>query len=145
MKKSTLLLVAVLFVFMFPQPSSATSWAYPLVVWDGRTYEVLDEYVTDIDSEVGEVTSYSDMKSLSGDFSNAYKKGTKYYSIKNMSTDDAIAVKVEDGKYKKAVFREKEDEERIDLSFLFVGIGAVVLTIILFYLLNKKKTFRQKF
>jgi hypothetical protein len=59
-------------------------------VWDGYRYEVLDEYVEEIDSEIGEVTSYSDMETLSGNFSNEYIEGTKYFSIKGVSTDEAI-------------------------------------------------------
>jgi hypothetical protein len=87
--------------------SFATSWAYPFVVWDGYIYIVNDEYVTEIDKEIGQVTKYSDMYQQPGNFSNAYEKGTKYFSIKGISTDKSIAVEDGNGKYKKAL-REKE-------------------------------------
>lgn len=82
--------------------TSATSWAYSFVVWDGYVYVISDEYVTEIEDEIGKVTKYSDMESLSGNFSNAYPKGTKYYSIKGVSTDKAIAVEESEGRYIKA-------------------------------------------
>ncbi|GGB53912.1 hypothetical protein [Fictibacillus barbaricus] len=66
-----------------------------------------DEYVKEIDKEIGQVSKYSDMEQYPGNFSNVYRKGTKYYSIKDISTDESIAVEDESGKYKKAV-REKE-------------------------------------
>ncbi|MEL3971414.1 hypothetical protein AAEO50_03900 [Rossellomorea oryzaecorticis] len=121
----------------FATTSSATSWAYPFVVWDGYRFEVLDEYVEEIDSEIGEVTSYSDMETLSGNFSNEYIEGTKYYSIKGISTDEAIAVKT-GSQYKKAVrigeyktgIRVKEKNN----LFTFVVISAAAASILIFYL-----------
>jgi hypothetical protein len=68
---------------------------------------VKDEYVTEIEREIGKVTRHSDMYQQPGNFSNVYEKGTKYYSIKGVRTDVAIAVEDGNGKYKKAV-REKE-------------------------------------
>jgi hypothetical protein len=68
---------------------------------------VSDEYVTEIDKEIGQVTRYSDMYQQPGNFSNAFEKGTKYYSIKGVSSDESIAVEDGNGNYKKAV-REKE-------------------------------------
>jgi hypothetical protein len=104
---SFLLLVIFLCSFIFPTTSFATKWVHKFVVWDGYVYVVKDEYVTEIDKEIGQVKKYSDMEQYSGNFSNVYKKGTKYYSIKGISTDESIAVEDESGKYKKAV-REKE-------------------------------------
>jgi hypothetical protein len=92
---------------LVPTKSFGTSWAYSFVVWDGYLYVVSDEYVTEIDKEIGQVTRYSDMYEQPGNFSNAYEKGTKYYSIKGVSTDESIAVEDSNGNYKKAV-REKE-------------------------------------
>jgi hypothetical protein len=98
-------LFTLLIFFVYPSHSFATSWAYPFVVWEGYTYEVIDEPVTDIERKIGNVTKYSDMETYPGNFSNAYKKGTIYYSIKGVSTDEAIAVQVEDGTYVKAIRR----------------------------------------
>lgn len=58
--------------------------------------------MSDVSKEIGEVTKYSDTEATySGNFSNKYEKGTKYYSIKGISTDKAIAIE-EDGKYRRA-------------------------------------------
>lgn len=86
--------------------TSSASWAYPFVVWDGYTYNTGNEYVNadKVDKEIGEVTVYSDKEgNYKGNFSNIYKQGTKYYSIKGINTDVAIAIKEEDGRYKKAI------------------------------------------
>lgn len=65
---------------------------------------VTDEYVTVIENELGEVTKYSDIEGIySSNFSNAYKKGTKFYSIKGISSEEAIAIQEPDGKYRKLV------------------------------------------
>jgi hypothetical protein len=82
--------------------NSSADWAFSFVVWDGYVYQLTDEYVEDVREEIGEVTKYSDMEgTYSGNFSNEYEEGTKYYSIKGISTDKAIAVD-DNGKYIKA-------------------------------------------
>lgn len=100
-------MLAYLCSFISPITTYATKWVHEFVVWNGYVYVLNDEDVTEIDKEIGQVTKYSDMEQLPGNFSNVYKKGTKYYSIKDISTDDAIAVEDGSGEYKKAV-REKE-------------------------------------
>lgn len=97
--------VLCVLLLLLPLQALATSWAYPFVVWDGYMYEVTDEYVTDVERKIGHVTSYSDMNTKSGNFSNAYRKGTKYYEITGVSTDEAIAVEIGKVQYKKAVRR----------------------------------------
>lgn len=87
------LFVAILSSFLHPSKSFA-DWAYSFVVYNGYTYVISDEFVTEIDKEIGQVTKYSD------------KKGTKYYSVKGVSTDTAIAVE-DYGKYKKAIRKVK--------------------------------------
>jgi len=63
-----------------------------------------DEEVKQIDQEIGQVTSYSDLEgTFSGNFSNTFFKGTKYYSIKNVNTNEAIAIQTQDGNFIKAV------------------------------------------
>ncbi|RLQ91411.1 hypothetical protein [Planomicrobium sp. Y74] len=90
--------------------NSSADWAFSFVVWDDYIYQLGDEYVLDVDEEIGEVTVYSDMESsYKRNFSNEYEKGTKYYSINGTSTDEAIAVQEEDGTYRKA-FRDWEYE-----------------------------------
>jgi phosphate-selective porin len=127
---------------LFSTKSFATKWVHPIVVWNGLTYVVSDEYVTDIDKEIGKVTEYSDMKQLPGNFSNSYREGTKYYSIKGIKTDILIAVEVEGGTYKKAIERNafegnfedvSEDtikEEKFILSDVAVSLYKKVVSLI---------------
>jgi hypothetical protein len=97
----------------FSNQKSSADWAYSCVVWNGYIYKVSDEYVEEVGKEIGEVTKYSDMEgTYSGNFSNKYEKGTKYFSIKNISTDEAIAVKEQDGKYRKAINQGKYGEKK---------------------------------
>jgi hypothetical protein len=91
---------------------SSGDWISSFVVWDGYIYQLDDEYVDDISDQIGEVTKYSDMEgSYSGNFSNVYDKGTKYYAIKGISTDEAIAIKEKDGRYRKAIRDGKYGEK----------------------------------
>ncbi|WP_198949146.1 hypothetical protein [Lottiidibacillus patelloidae] len=135
MKKKQVLLLALTFTLlaaMFsPSKTSATSWAYSFVVWDGYIYEMTDEFVTDIDQEIGQVTKYSDMETYAGNFSNTYKKGTKYFSIKGISTDEAIAVEIKKGKYKKAIRTgEYQGGKRdpLDLA-MYGGVSIIILLV----------------
>lgn len=141
-KLSFLLLVGLLCTLIVPSKSLATSWAYSFVVWDGYIYIVNDEYVTEIEKEIGKVTRYSDMYQQSGNFSNVYEKGTKYYSIKDVSTDEAIAVEDGSGKYKKAV-REKEytfgktgddvsEDKSSDMTATLLILSAITIFLIIF-------------
>jgi hypothetical protein len=110
MKINLLLLIGVLFLLftsILPSKVLATTWAYSFVVWDGYIYVISDEYVTEVGSVIGHVTRYSDMEQFSGNFSNSYIKGTKYYSIEGISTDEAIAIEESDNRYIKA-YREGE-------------------------------------
>lgn len=90
--------------------SSSPDWNTTFVVWNGDMYEISNDYVDETDEEIGKVTKYSDMEgTYSGNFSNKYRKGTKFYSIKGIDTDEAIAIE-EDGKYRKAINSGKYGE-----------------------------------
>ncbi|MEB2302737.1 hypothetical protein LAV72_24380 [Lysinibacillus xylanilyticus] len=91
--------------------SSSADWNSSFVIWDGYIYEISEEYVIEINEEIGHVTKHSDKEgTYSGNFSNKYKKGTKYYSIEGINTDEAIAIE-EDGKYRKAIRDGKYGEK----------------------------------
>jgi hypothetical protein len=146
-KLSFLLLVAVFCTLINPSKSLATSWAYPFVVWDGYIYIVNDEYVTEVDKEIGKVTRYSDMYQQSGNFSNVFEKGTKYYSIKDVSTDEAITVEDGSGKYKKAV-REKEytfgnedspEDKSSNMTATLLIVSSITIFLIIFMLQKIKR------
>ncbi|WP_192797397.1 hypothetical protein [Psychrobacillus glaciei] len=106
MKDKSLISYAIIFTLfasiLFPSKTLA-DWAYAFVVWDGYVYVITDEIVNEVEKEIGHVTRYSDREgTYSGNFSNVYPKGTKYYSIVGFNTDEAIAIKDEKGKYIKA-------------------------------------------
>lgn len=83
--------------------SSSADWAYSFVVWDDYIYRLDDEYVDEVGEVIGEVTAYSDHEgTYRGNFSNEYEKGTKYFSIKGVDVEEAIAVE-DEGKYRKGV------------------------------------------
>nr|WP_285851215.1 hypothetical protein [Sporosarcina aquimarina] len=84
--------------------SSSSDWNVNFVVWESYMYETTEEYVSEIDKEIGHVTKYLDTEgTYSGNFSNTYKKGTAYYSIQGINTNEAIAIKEKDGRFKKAI------------------------------------------
>ncbi len=136
---SIIILSISLTCILFPNKSIATKWVYPFVVWDGFVYVVSEEYVTEIDSKIGHVTMYSNMEERPGNFSNIYKKGTKYYSIKGVSTEESIAIREFDGKYKKADRKEEyrynsyedlHEEEKFGFSDLVKGLSVLLLIIV---------------
>lgn len=91
--------------------NSSADWAFQFVVWENYIYQLSDEYAENIDEKIGEVTKYSDMEgTYSGNFSNTYEKGTKYYAIQGISTEEAIAIE-EKGKYRKAIRNGKYGEK----------------------------------
>jgi hypothetical protein len=84
--------------------NSNSDWAYSFIVWDGYIYELSDEYVEDVEEEIGEVTFFSNTEgTYEGNYSNEYNKGTKYFSIVGINIEEAIAIKEDDGKYRKAI------------------------------------------
>ncbi|WP_244440975.1 hypothetical protein [Neobacillus jeddahensis] len=118
MKNKKNFIFAIIFVFVLMTLSgcstdqSSAKWAYSFVVWDGYIYKVSDEYVNEVNGEIGEVTKHSDIEdTYKGNFSNEYEKGTKYYSIKGISTEEAIAIKEKDGQFRKAVRDGKYGEK----------------------------------
>jgi len=150
MKNFHFLLFIVLFVlilFVTPAKISATSWAYPFVVWEDYIYVISDEYVVNVGEQIGEVTKFSDMKSYAGNFSNAFKKGTEYYSINGISTDVAIAIKESDGLFKKA-YREGEYELQGVLGGQQVFLKAIIFILlgisIIFFIYSSFKRNNRK-
>ena len=133
MKKTSLVTVALLLCIVFPLSSSkvfATSWVYPFIVWDDHVYVVSEETVLDVEKKIGKVTKYSDMYSYSGNFSNVFPKGTKYYSIKGIDTTIAIAIQTSDGHYIKA-YREGEYTYRKNFTeYIYIGLGVFAILVV---------------
>lgn len=90
---------------------SSAGWAYRFVQWNGQVYVITETTIPEerIGEEIGEVTAHStqETSSYSGNFSNAFEKGTPFYQIKDMETSEEIAVKTGEGEFVKAVVREK--------------------------------------
>jgi len=118
---------------------SLADWAYAFVVWDGYVYVITDELVSEIDKEIGHVTKSSDREgTYSGNFSNSYPKGTKYYSIQGISTDKAIAVQKDNGTYIRATRDEKYAGNKYEVGNLIslAFIAAILLVIISIVITN---------
>ena len=103
MRKSKLLMGILSILLLISAGCASTSsmdWASNFVVWDEYIYIVSDEYTENVGAVLGEVTHYSDHEATyTGNFSNQYEKGTKYYEIEGVSPEVAIAVK-ENDKYR---------------------------------------------
>lgn len=144
MRYLRLCLCSIVILLFIPMTAGATSWVYHFVVWDGHIYKMTEEKVTSIDNEIGAVTKYSDMEQYEGNFSNTYPKGTKYFAIKGIDTEVAIAVQVDKGQYLKAINDGEYTYQRqtnITLNlYKVVGIMALFIMIyILFTSLRKKR------
>ncbi|MGD6830945.1 hypothetical protein ACQCT5_02190 [Sutcliffiella halmapala] len=151
--KWALFISFTLFVALsYPGKASATSWAYPFVVYEGYMYVVSEESVGEVEVEkkIGSVTEYSDMESLPGNFSNIYPSGTKYYSIKGVNPEDMIAVEESEGIYLKAEREgkyaatvegdsfEEEGMKQVDLSMILIFFfGGLVVALVLFLIMRK--------
>lgn len=96
-------LAIILFLVATATPVMATSWAYSFVVYNNSIYVITEEPVEEVGNRLGEVTAYSDMENLSGNFSNVYEVGTPYYEIKGVDPAEAIAVEKDNG-YIRATF-----------------------------------------
>ena len=84
---------------------NSKSWAYQFVTYNGNTYIVTDQKVSNVDKEIGSIkycsTDEHDFKDSF--FSNYYSEGTLIYSIKDISVNDAISAKNSDNEYIKLV------------------------------------------
>ena len=129
----------LVFTSLLPTKSLA-KWAYPFVVWDGYIYVISDEFVEEIDKKIGRVTKYNDMEgTYSGNFSNEYKKGTAYYSITGVSTDEAIAIEDGVGEYKKAVMDGEYAGNKYSLGVPIMIVGFIALLLLWVLLAYNKR------
>jgi hypothetical protein len=87
-------------------------------MWNSKTYVITDDMIepTKIGQEIGEVTRYSTSEtskiSDSDNFSNAFKRGTKYFEIKGINTNEALAVEKEEGKFIKAIILDEWEKSQ---------------------------------
>jgi len=134
----TVLLSAFVVILLIPCKAMATSWAYPFVVWDDYIYVISDEYVENIAKEIGQVTKYSDMEQYEGNFSNIYPKGTKYYAIKGVGIDTAIAIDLGNGHYIKANREGEYAYQKSYIQYVYNGLGIFAILIVGFIIFSLK-------
>ncbi|ATP40203.1 hypothetical protein CSE16_09205 [Solibacillus sp. R5-41] len=128
--------ISILFGLFFPYNAMATSWVYPFVVWDDSIYVISEEAVTNIDKQIGKVTSYSDMESYGGNFSNVYPKGTKYFSIKGIDTVVAIAIQDKNGKFIKAIREGEYTYKKEFTQYIYQGLGIFAILLVGFFIFS---------
>jgi hypothetical protein len=140
--KSIKIVFIVVILLLIPFNTVYAKWAYNFVVYDKNVYIITDRTVDTelIGSKLGQVTKYSSHEgTYSGNFSNTYPKGTKYYKIIGTDVNKAIAVKEIDGTFIEAKFDGEYAGARYDIqTFLLYSIGLIILVIIVWRLVRKK-------
>lgn len=91
----TIMLLSIAIIGTAVTTVSATSWAFPFVVYDESIYVITEQSVEQIGEKLGEVTAYSDMEQQGGNFSNHYPVGTEYYAMDGVAPSQAIAIKTD--------------------------------------------------
>lgn len=117
-------------------------WAYGFIVYNKNIYVITDMKVNAelIGSMLGQVTKYSDREgTYSGNFSNKYPKGTKYYEIIGSDINKVIAVKGNNGTYTEAKYDGEYAGGRYDIQLIILYSSGVILSIIIVLMLVKRK------
>ncbi|WP_342561152.1 hypothetical protein NST84_15855 [Paenibacillus sp. FSL R7-0345] len=143
MKKSLfLLIVFCLAGTLLTVRAVHADWANRFVVNEGKSYLISDKRVDaeQVDSMIGQVTKYSDEEgTYSGNFSNYYPKGTKYYSIKGVNISEAIAVNPGNGTFIRADYSgEYAGGASLDWSLLWSAAGLLLLAILTFIVVKNR-------
>ncbi|MEI4771346.1 hypothetical protein WAX74_17100 [Psychrobacillus sp. FJAT-51614] len=143
--------VAILFtlyLFAITPTVYALEWAYSFVVWKGNVYEVIEEEigVSNIGRVLGEVeTKANDITGKHyGNASNSYPIGTKYYEIKGIPSDTAIAVEIEEKQWVKAEFVRKEPTYWIVKLWPFLFLILIIVVVFLIALRSKNTKKKNK-
>lgn len=144
MKRSLFLLIAFCLAgTLLAVKGVYADWANRFVVNEGKSYVISDKLLEaeEVDSMIGQVTKYSDEEgTYSGNFSNHYPKGTKYYSIKGVNINKAIAVKLDNGTFIRADYNgEYAGGASFNSSVLWSAAGLLLLAIIFFIVVKRKK------
>ncbi len=144
MKRSLFLLIAFCLAgTLLAVKAVHADWANRFVVNEGKSYVISDRRVEaeEVDSMIGRVTKYSDVEgTYSGNFSNYYPKGTKYYSIKGVNINEAIAVKPDNGTFIRADYNgEYAGGALFSWSILWSAAGLLLLAAVLFIVVRKRR------
>ena len=143
MKKKILLCFLLIFFTSFTV--KALSWAIVFVVWNGNVYEVTEEEIleSEIGKDIGEVKrKANDMTGYYyGDASNFYPKGTKYFEIKDIGNETAIAVEIEKGQWLRAAYVHEAPFKLMDL---FIKILPFLILIVVTGIIIRMKKVRAQ-
>ncbi|OAH55790.1 MULTISPECIES: hypothetical protein [Bacillaceae] len=123
--------ILIVLLITFASPAQSLSWSYPFVVHDGNVYEVTEEEVINVGSQIGEVNRETEKMTgdYSGDASNVYPVGTAYVDIIGLPTDIAIAVETAPGQFQKAVYTQEAPYTWTDAAmntFILITITAAI-------------------
>jgi hypothetical protein len=146
MKKVKIVLMSVILLMIFYNTAYA-KWAYEFVVFNKNIYVITDKKVNCglIGSVLGQVTSYSDREgTYSGNFSNTFPKGTKYYIIKGSDSNKVIAIKEKDGTFIEANYGGKYAGSRYNIQNLLLCFSGLIILLMIVVILVKKKLLKTK-
>ena len=135
-------------IFSSSSSVQALSWHSEFVVWNDKVYEIKEEVLKDgdIGQYIGKVDSEADdyTGDYDGDASNVYPIGTEYYEIKNLSSDQAIAVEIGNQQWKKAEYIYDTPFRLKDLigRYLPYTLASALLIVILVFFIRRKKAYR---
>lgn len=118
---------------LFGVNSIHADWANRFAVNDGKSYIISDTKVetSQIGGKIGKVTSFSDEEgTYSGNFSNTYPKGTEYYAINDIDTNEAIAIKVSEDSFIKAAYGGEYAGNAFSMKKMLLYAGGIFLIII---------------
>ncbi len=125
-----IVIVAVI-LLLIPINTAYAKWHNYFVVYNKNLYVITERKVNPelIGSKIGKVTKYSSREgTYSGNFSNKYPKGTKYYKIIGVDVNESIAVKEKDGTFTEAKYEGEYAGARCDKqTFLLFSIGLIIL------------------
>ena len=142
MIKNAKIILVVLILLMISFDTAYAKWANAFVVYNKNVYVITDKKVNVelIGSKLGQVTKYSGREgTYSGNFSNVYRMGTKYYAIIGSDVNKAIAVKEKSGIFIEAQYAgEYAGGGYYILTFVLYS-GGLILSIILVWKLVRKK------
>ncbi len=131
-------------MLLLPFTTAYAKWAYEFVVYNKNVYIVTDKKIDPelIGAKLGQVTKYSLREgTYSGNFSNTYPKGTKYYEITGVDVKELIAVKDADGTFIEAKYSGEYPGARYNIGhYLLYSIGLIIPGILIWRLVRKKFT-----
>jgi hypothetical protein len=140
-----ILLSMILLIISFN--TVCAKWSYEFVVYNKNVYVITDKKVNGelIGSMLGQVTKYSDREgTYSGNFSNKYPKGTKYYEIIGSEVNKVIAVKEKNATFIEAQYKGEYPGSRYDIQGFLLYSSVLILSMILAWLLVRKKILKSQ-